>query len=90
MIDALGNNVVPVLAISCTFLFLTIWVVMATIDSIYKTKCNRRIKEQLIDRGASAAEIDQIIQAGTASESEESRFVQPVPPVKSEAYPMSS
>jgi hypothetical protein len=87
MIQDLGSNLVPVLAIGCTFLFFVFWVSMATIDSIFKTKCNLRLKERLVERGASAAEIDQIIRAG--SDFEETNFVQPVPPVKSNAYPTS-
>ena len=91
MIHALGNNLIPVLAISCTFMFLVFWVVMATIDSIYKTRCNLRLKEKLVDRGASASEIDQIIRAGNFGEGEETAtaYVPPVPPVKSNAYPVS-
>lgn len=94
MIHDLGNNLIPVLAIGCTFLFLMFWVVMATIDSIYKTRCNMRLKEKLVERGASAMEIDQIIRAGTPIDEDvaATAFVQPVPPVKSNtsnAYPVS-
>ncbi len=88
MIQALGGNLVPVMAIACAFMFLVIWVVMATIDSIYKTACNARLKERLIERGASASEIDRIVRAG--SECEDWKEVEPVPPVKSNrAYSMS-
>ncbi len=79
MIDLIGGNIVPVLAISLTFLFMVIWVVAETITSVYKTRCNTRLKEQLIERKIPSSEIDRIIQAGTK---ENSSYVQPVPPVK--------
>jgi hypothetical protein len=87
MIQAFGDNLIPAMAIGCTFLFFVIWIVMATIDSIHKTKCTTRLKEQLIQQGSSASEIDQIIRAGTSDE--ESPYIAPVPPVKTTAYPMS-
>ena len=88
MINELGDNLIPIMAIGCTFLFLVIWVIAATIDSLYKTACNSSLKSRLIERGSSAYEIDQIIKAGT--ESEETEFVAPVPPVKPpNTYPMS-
>ena len=89
MIQELGSSLIPVLAIGCTASVFVFWITMATINSIYKTKCNQRLKERLVERGASALEIDQIIRAGTESGEEETRFVQPVPPVKSNAYPQS-
>ena len=85
MIYELGDNLIPVLAIMCTFLFLVTWVLMATIDSIYKTRCMTKLKERLIERGHSPIEIDQYLKAGTPDEWGES--VQPVPPVKSSAFP---
>jgi hypothetical protein len=90
MIHDLGDNLIPVLAIGCTFLFFMVWVCLATVDSIYKTKCNLRLKQMLVERGASATEITQIIRAGTDTEEDASTYVQPVPPVKSNAYPLSS
>ena len=90
MIQELGSNLVPVLSIVCTFLFFVIWVVAATIDSIYKISCNSRLKERLVDRGASASEIHRIIRAGKA-EAEETEFVEPVPPVKArDSYQVSN
>ncbi len=80
MIEELGNNLVPVLAISLAFLFFAIWVIAATLDSIYKTRCNYFLKERLIERGASASEIHQIIKAGETFDGE--NVVVPVPPVK--------
>lgn len=80
MIQALGQNLIPITAITFVFMFLVIWVVMATIDSIYKTKCNARLKEKLVDRGASADEIDQIIKSGLGDSP--TAYVAPVPPVK--------
>lgn len=79
MIQELGNDLIPVLAISLTFLFMAIWVVAATIDSIYKTRCEFRLKERLVERGASATEIQQILKAGVNSGQIENV---PVPPVK--------
>ena len=79
MIQELGGDLIPVLAISLTFLFLAIWVVAATIDSIYKTRCDFRLKERLIQRGASPTEIQQILLA--SSDPDEMENV-PVPPVK--------
>lgn len=81
MIQELGGNLVPVMAIACTFFFLVIWLIAATIDSIYKTTSNARLKERLIERGISASEIHQIIRAGDDSEVEFE--IPPVPPVKS-------
>jgi hypothetical protein len=89
MIHDLGDNLIPVLAIGCTFVFFVVWVILATVDSIYKTKCNLRLKQMLVERGASAMEIDQIVRAGTDSEDKGKTFVQPVPPVKSNTYPVS-
>ena len=82
MIEELGDKLIPVMAISCTFMFFAIWVVAATVDSLYKTFCNSRLKERLIERGASASEIHHIVKAGT-EEAEDSSYVEPVPPVKS-------
>lgn len=64
MIQELGDSLIPVLAISCTFLFLVIWVIAATVDSLYKTASNARLKDKLIERGLSAGEIDKIMKAG--------------------------
>jgi hypothetical protein len=91
MIQELGDNLIPVMAIGCTFLLFAIWVVLATIDSLFKTSCNSRLKQRLIERGASAQEIAQIIQAGQEEE-EASDFTEPVPPVKAPhaSYPVSS
>ncbi len=77
MIQELGNNLVPVLGVVGTFLFLIIWVIAATIDSIYKTSCNARLKERLIERGATPSEIDQIITAGASKEEIESMHPSP-------------
>lgn len=86
MISELGDYLIPAMAIGCTFLVMVIWVIAATIDSLYKTACNSRLKERLIERGTSAYEIDQILRAGT--QAEEADFVAPVPPVKTKnAYP---
>ena len=85
MIHQLGDNLIPVAAITCTFMFLGLWVIAATIDSIYKTRCNVRLKERLIERGASASEIARIINAGNESgedESENHQYVTPMPPRK--------
>lgn len=87
MIEELGTNLIPVLAISLTFMFFAIWVVAATIDSIYKTRCNFYLKQKLIERGASANEIREVIKAGQETYGEE---VTPVPPVKAgNVMPMS-
>lgn len=80
MIQELGDQLIPVVAITLGCLFMVVWVVMATVDSIYKTKCNSRLKEKLIDRGASAAEIAKIIQIQPSEAS--TAYVPPVPPVK--------
>ena len=61
MIHELGDQLIPVFAIGCGLLFLVIWVVAATIDSLYKTSRNTKLKERLIDRGYSAAEIAWIV-----------------------------
>jgi hypothetical protein len=47
MIHELGDNLIPIMAIGCTFLAFTCWIVMATIDSIYKTRCSSKLKERL-------------------------------------------
>jgi hypothetical protein len=92
MIQELGSQLVPVLAIVCTFSFLIVWLVAATMDSIYKTFCNSRLKERLVEKGLSAYEIDQIIRAGSTltEESTSEPRVAPVPPIKSgQRFPMS-
>ncbi len=81
MVGQLGENVIPVMAIGCTFLFFVIWVLAATADSLYKTACNSRLKERLIERGCSALEIDRIIKAGSET-AEPNEMSVPVPPVK--------
>ncbi len=68
MIQELGESLIPISAIACTFVFLVIWVVAATFDSLYKTRCNMRLKERLIELGASAPEIDRILRAGQMGE----------------------
>ncbi len=85
MIRELGDSLIPVLAILGSFAFLTTWVITATIDSLYKTRCNLGLKERMIDRGFSATEIDRVLRAGeTTNETERESFgfVAPVPPVK--------
>ena len=91
MIHELGDNLIPVMAIGCTFLFFAIWVVLATVDSLFKTSCNTRLKPRLIERGASPSEIAQIISAGQ-SDVDDSDYTVPVPPVKATRanYPVSS
>ena len=83
MIQDLGGDVVPVFAIGCATFFLVIWVVCATLDSLYKTSRRTKLKEQLIERGFSAHEITQIVGAGAASGLVDFDEVRPVPPVKS-------
>ena len=89
MINELGDNLIPIMAIGCTFLVFITWIIMATIDSVYKTRCSTRLKERLIEKGHSPAEIDQYLRAGITND-DGSGFVQPVPPIKSNAYPASS
>ena len=85
MIQDLGSDLVPVFAIGCATVFLVIWVICATLDSLYKTSRNSKLKEQLIERGFSAHEIAQIVGAGNASGLGDYDQVRPVPPVKSPA-----
>jgi hypothetical protein len=85
-VQELGNNLIPIVAIGCTFLTFILWILLATIDSIYKTRCTSRLKERLIERGHSPGEIDQFLRAGQTHD-EWGEPVQPVPPVKSTAYP---
>ncbi len=95
MIGELGENLIPMMAIGCTCFFLTTWVLMATIESIFKTRCQTRLKELLIENGCSASEIEQVIQAGEPVD-QEPNYTVPVPPVKPnghdhrarEIYPM--
>jgi hypothetical protein len=82
MIQQLGNDLIPVLAIVCGFSFVVIWIIAATIDSIHKTNTNAKLKQRLIDRGDSAAEIDRIMNAGESNWSETSRPVPPLKPAK--------
>ena len=89
MIHELGDNLIPIMAIGCTFLAFTCWIVMATIDSVYKTRCSSKLKERLIERGHSPSEIDQYLRAGTTHD-QYGRVIKPVPPVKSGTYPVSS
>ena len=79
MIQQLGNDLIPLVAIVCGFLFVVIWVIAATIDSLHKTNTNAKLKQKLIDRGDSAVEIDRIMNAGANNCSECNR---PVPPIK--------
>ena len=86
MIYELGDNLIPIAAITFTFLFFTLWIIAATIDSIYKTRCNAKLKERLIERGASASEITRIINAGNGSPEKDPdvnpQYVTPMPPLK--------
>ena len=84
MMHDLGGNLIPVMAIGCTFLVFVFWIFMATIDSIYKTRCTTRLKERLIERGHSPYEIDLFLKAGQTHD-EWGEPIQPVPPVKSTA-----
>ena len=86
MMQEISGNFIPVMAIGCTFLVAVFWIFMATIDSIYKTRCTTKLKERLIERGHSPGEIDQYLKAGQTHD-DWGNPVQPVPPVKSEAYP---
>jgi hypothetical protein len=81
MIQELGNDVVPIFAIGCTMVFLVVWVVAATIDSLHKTSRNARLKERMIEQGYSAAEIERVVEAKDTACDETSENT-PVPPVK--------
>lgn len=82
MIHDLGNDVVPIFAIGCTLVFLVVWVVAATIDSLHKTSRNARLKERMLEQGYSAAEIVRVVGAKVTAWDETSENT-PVPPVKS-------
>ena len=84
MINEIGDNLIPIVAIGCTFAAFITWIIMATIDSIYKTRCSSKLKERLIERGHSPSEIDQYLKAGVTHD-HYGRVIQPVPPVKSNA-----
>ena len=84
MIEQLGGDLVPVLAILCGFTFVSIWVIAATVHSVVKIWMNNKLKYKLLERGYSATEIAKIINAGNATEDEEEATVasRPAPPVK--------
>ena len=68
MISELGGNIIPVIAITCTFLFFTIWVVA---DFLYRSfRCAREtgLKERLVEAGMTCVEIERILNAGTKNE----------------------
>ena len=64
VIDKLGNELIPVIAIVGGLSFASFWVICATIVSLYRNWLNARIKTTLIQRGASAEEITRIVEAG--------------------------
>ncbi len=82
MIQELGNNVIPVFLMACTFAFFVLWVMAATIESIYKTSRTTRLKERMLEQGYSAADIARVVSA-TETECDETSENRPVPPVKS-------
>ena len=82
MIQELGSDLIPVFAIACTTGFLLVWVICATLESIYKISRTSKLKEQLVERGFSAHEIAQIVGSGTAAAESEYKNP-PRPPVKS-------
>jgi hypothetical protein len=85
MIQEFGDNLIPVAAIGCTFLFLTIWVVLATIANIVSTLINGRLKVRMIDRGYSASEIERVLNAGVSADEDGSMGEvtnRPAPPIK--------
>lgn len=70
IIDKLGNDLIPMVAIIGGLSFAAFWVVCATIVSLYRNWLNAKIKTNLIQRGASAEEIRQIVEAGNDNESQ--------------------
>ena len=78
MIEELGHDLIPALAIALSFLFGMFWILCTTVASIYKTARNSRLKELLVERGSSAEEIERIVNTGASF----TPMQQPVPPVK--------
>ena len=91
MIQELGNDFIPVFAIGCATVFLLVWVLCATVDSLYKTARNTKLKEQLVERGFSAHEISQIVGTGSgqANIDYENRPVPPIKPANGVHTPLS-
>ncbi|MEM7455258.1 MAG: hypothetical protein AAF456_12985 [Planctomycetota bacterium] len=86
MIQELGGDLIPVLAITCGFLIAVIWILAATIHSLVKIRGNNNLKLKLVDRGFSASEIARIVNAGDSGEDPMEDLThatrQPTPPVK--------
>lgn len=82
MISELGEDLVPVFAIGCACAFLVIWVLCATAESLHKTHRQMRLKEKLVERGFTAAEIASIVGSDNAETWDGEPENVPVPPVK--------
>lgn len=61
---SIGRDIVPVVAILGAFLVIVIKIVATAAEGIYRTRCNAMLKQDLINRGATAYEIAQIVGAG--------------------------
>ena len=91
MIHELGDNIIPLAAIGCTFVYLMARVVASTADSMYQASCRSRLKQRLIDRGATPMEIEQVLNAGESPKALLARTGNaPAPPVKTAPYQITS
>ena len=83
MIQQLGDNLVPIVALVGGFLVGIGWILANTAEKISKTWMNNRLKTRLLDQGFSASEIRQIVNAGNpVNGSENLPANRPAPPVK--------
>ena len=67
MVDLIGGNLIPFSMVVLTFLLFVFWICAATVDSVYKTSCNTRLKEKLIARGDGPEDIERILDCGQAT-----------------------
>lgn len=64
---------VAMTAILCTFFFLVIWVVVHHWRKHRVAAYNARLKQLMIERGMSAREINEVLEAGGSQENQDGR-----------------
>ena len=82
MINELGDNIIPLTAIVGGLLFATVWLIVGSMVSVYKTTINNRLKQRLVERGYSANEIEKIVSSTPSCGYEVTSTPPRKPPVK--------
>ena len=63
IVASISRDIVPVIAIVGAFLVFIVKIVASATENIYRARCNAMLKQDLINRGATAYEIAQIVNA---------------------------